>query len=284
MAETTTRQALREAASSDLKLRFRGTASGSSGDKVTVADFSDLWSEAMAPLAAYLTPEASVAFRRIVDFDPGSGLVTLNRDSVANGAVDLHLILTPVDWNELIDLALRSLYFVDRTEETPLTGVSSYTLTATWIQTVQQIERVIFQSESGTPIWTDEDDAGSFKKIQDANAVTLLFGYMPDTLTGLKIIVEARHFYEVLANDAATTTCPVQLARAAVKVEALRRVWHILGEKDAKAQFGQEMTQAELRLLDEKRLHVQQSNPSPLHVEGAKPGPEMAMGSSGYRW
>ena len=283
MAETTTRQALREAASSDLKLRFRGTATESSGNEVTVLDFSDLWSEAMAPLAAYLCPEASEAFRRIVDFNPETGLITLNRADVANGAVDLHLILTPVDWNELIDLALRSLYFVDRTEETPLSGVSSYTLTATWIQTVQQIERVIFQSESGSPVWTSEDDAGSFKKVQDANAVTLLFGYMPDTLTGLKIIVEARHFYEVLANDAATTTCPVQLAREAVKVEALRRIWHILGEKDAKALFGQEMSQAELRLLDAKRLHVQQSSPSPLHVEGSQPGPEMAM-TSGYRW
>lgn len=282
MAETTTRQALREAASSDLKLRFRGTATGSSGTEVTVVDFSDLWSEAMAPLAAYLNPESNDDFRRIDNFDPSTGLITLNRASVADGLVDLHLILTPVDWNEAINTALGSLYFVDRTEETPLSGISLYVLGAAWIQTRKQIERVMFEWEEGSEPWTNQEDAPSYRILEDANAISLMFGVIPQNLTNLKIVVEARHYFEELATDAATTTCPEQLAKAAVTVEALRRIWHILGEKEAKAQFGLEMRVAEERLVDKKKQHVSQSQVSPLHVDRRQDGPDMAVHS--YRW
>jgi len=281
VAETITRQKTREESSSDLKLRFRGLGTGSSEIHITVVEFSDLFSEAMAPLASYLAPSASVDFRRVVQFNADTGQIELNRASVANGAVDLYLILTPVDWNECTDRALATVYYVDRAEVVYVAGQSLYSLAAeTWLQKEQQIENVLFNWLSSG--WTSEKDAPSYDIIEEANGLSILFGALPESTTGLKMIVEARRFYAALALDSDATKCPGALIKAATKVEALRRVWSIMGEKDAKAMFEREMRQSEDELLDQKKRFVQQIRPHPLHADRQQAGPELPMAH--YRW
>lgn len=284
MAQSTTRQTLREEASSDLKLRFRGTGTGSSGTAITVVEYSDLFTEARAPLAAYLAATGSEDFRRVETFDETTGAITLNRASVPDGAVDLYFILTPVDWNEAINRALASLFFTDEFELALTSGQSLYPFTGQdWLQVKHQVEGVFWQYETGTPVWTQRTPVATYDLIQDANAVQINVGALPTDLTDLKLIIEGRHYYEALASDAATTTCPKELALAQTKVNALRRAWAIMGERAAKEMFGQEMRDAEADLLDKKKQHVQQVRPSDNHVREAQLGPELAM-PTGFRW
>ena len=287
MAETISRRVLREAVSHELKLRYRGTASAVGASSLTVVEFSDLFSEAMAPLAAYFVEaeDDNVDFRRVLDFDDVTGVITANRAlpaGLANGnLVDLYFIITPVDWNSAAMDAIRKLYFTDRITIPPVSGESLYAIPEGWLQRRGQVERIVFR-------WTSNDrdqeiDAASYDLIEDANAVSILFGALPtEDVSSFSIIVEGRHFYEELATDAATTTCPKQLAKAQLKVDALRRVWAVMGEAEAKKMFETEMKQAQLELLDAKKLHVPQTQVSPVHVQRAQPGPEMAMTS--YRW
>lgn len=287
MSETITRQLIREEASADLKLRFRGTGSGSAGAAITVVEFSDLFTESLAPLAAYLSPAgAPESFRRIVSFADATGLLALNRASVADGPVDAHFILSGQDWIDCINSALRTLYYTDRVSITPVDGQSLYPLQtdAAWLHSEHQIEKVKYRwTPTGSPTWIHEQDAAVLDIIEDGNTVDLLFGAMPAFSSDLSIFIEGRHYYEDLATEATTTTCPEQLIKAATKLAALRKVWSIIGEDEAKAMFQKEMAEAEGELIDEKKRHIKQVEQRTFRKDKAQDGPQMAM-ESNYRW
>jgi len=285
----TTKLTLIEEVSQDLKIRFRGTASALTVTPpgVTVVELSDMFSDALAPMAAYISKAGGVTFRRIADFVSGGGVLSLNRNPTGvfanSDLVDTWLILTPADWREIVDDAVQSLYKVERITVPPVSGQSEYDLTAlaSWLLARKQVHRVLWRwSNAG---WTEEEDAPSFKIIENLNAIKLLLlGDLPADLTSLSIIVEARHFYDKLATDATAITCPEQLARAQVRVEALNRIWTTMGEKAAKDLFASERDQAERLLLNKKKQLVDQAQPVPIHVERSTRGPDLPM--QGYRW
>ena len=281
MSETISRQLIREEVSADLKLRFRGTGSGSAGINITVVEFSDLFTESLAPLAAYLSPAGNPTdFRRIVQFTDGTGAIILNRASVADGLVDAHFILSGQDWIDAINEALRTLYFTDRVSITPVDGQSLYPLQAIapWIHSQNMIEKIKYRwTPTSTPPWIQENDAAVLDIIEDGNSVDILFGAMPAFSDDLSIIIEGRHYYEDLGTEVATTTCPEQLVKAATKVEALKKVWNIMGQDEAKAMFQREMTDAEAELVNEKKRHISQVEARPFRVDKAQDGPQMAM-------
>ncbi|MEM3169956.1 MAG: hypothetical protein QW838_04210 [Candidatus Nitrosotenuis sp.] len=360
MAETVTRKVIREEVAAELRLRFPGTISGSAGTSATMVEASDLFSEAQAPLAAYLVREdTALTTRRITSFTPGTGAMTLNRSGITDGAGAIYLILTPLDWNRAINLALRSQYFTDRLYITPVADQSLYSLPgdfiasgavttealdttetdidvdqtapfqradiiridqeqmlvtavetnrlivirgysattkathatgaavflseAHWLQTVGQVERVFFQHISSDGR-VSERAAPAYSLIQDANAVQLLLAALPETLDGVSVVVEGRHFYEELTTETATTTCPRPLLKAAAKVEALRMIWATMGEAEAKQLFGQEMLKAEQELVDQKRRWVRQAEPAPLAVRESYQGPEFAISPRALGW
>lgn len=290
MAETITRQRIREEASAQLKLRFRGIASGVAGVNLIVVEFSDLFTESMAPLAAYISQVAKPeSFRRILTFVDGTGAIVVNRDTagaITDGVVDLHLIISGEDWVDALNHALRTLYFTDRVTITPVDGQSLYPLAvvAPWIHSENMIERIKYRwTPTGTPTWINEADAVVLDVIEDANTVDLLFGAMPENATDLTIVVEGRHFYEALGSEVSTTTCPEQLINAATRVHALRKVWSIMGADEAKAMFGREMKEAEDEFLDAKKQHIKQVEQRPFRVDKAQLGPEMAM-TGEFRW
>jgi hypothetical protein len=288
MSETITRQLIREESSAQIKVRFRGTGSGSAGANITVVEFSDIFTESLAPLAAYLSPAGDPTnFRRITGFTDTTGAIVLNRASVANGPVDAHFILTGQDWIDCINQSLRSLYFTDRVTIAPVDGQSLYPLQADapWLHSEHQIEKLKFRwTPAGSPAWISEQDAVVLDIIEDGNTLDLLFGAMPDaTDATLSIFIEGRHYYEDLATEAATTTCPEQLIKAQTTVFALRKIWSIMGEREAKAMFQQELADAEGLLVDEKKRHIDQVEARPFRVDKAQSGPDMAMPAN-YRW
>ena len=299
MAETITRQALREEVSTELQLRVLGTGTGySDGPPVvlTVADLSDRFSEALSPIAAYLTPDSGTTVRRIIDFVAVTGVCRLNRaaSSSFNAALECYFILMPSDWDEILNLALRRLFFRDNVAWTGSTNpklnasVSLYALPSghDWLQTTQQVERVFFRkatTTNGDP-WTEDQDVPQYSLVQDANSISLLAPSIPSDITDLSLIIEAKHAYEELATDGATPTCPSPLAKASVKVEALRRIWALMGEEKAKSMFGAEMKNAESELLDAKKQWVKQVVPVPVSLDRVFRGPETAAPTGGFRW
>ena len=279
---TITKLAIIEAVSQDLKLRWRGTATAAAGTTMTVPEIADIFSEALAPLAAYIAPVGNTGHRRIADFDASTGIVTTNR---AHGftptAMDVWLILTPLDWREIVDDALAALYFTDRVSINPAVGQSLYPTGADWLQRRQQVEGLYYHIVTGNVI--DEKPVPSYSLIQDADSVSININVIPTDVSGLTFVVEARHFYEPLASDTDTTTCPAPLVKAQTKLEAMRRVWTVMGEREAKMLFESELRETERELLDKKKQFISQTQTSPLHVERPQPGPETAM-TGNYRW
>lgn len=255
---------------------------------MTVVELSDLFSQGLAPLAAYISPitAGNSDWRRIIPpFDETTGVLTLNRavpGSIVNGQpVDIYLILPRPDWRTVVNNALAALYFTEHVSITIVESQSLYAMPtgAEWIQTEQQIQRVVFKWTVNGSI--EKQDAPVFDVIEDVNAISLNFPVLP-TDVDAEIEIEARHFCEPLATDASTTTCPARLIKAQARVEGLRRIWNMIGDAHAKDLFGAEMRQAEAELLDAKKQQVRQVSQRPLHMDRAQPGPEMAMRS--YRW
>ncbi len=291
MAETTTRQILREQCANELGLRFTGLGDTLGSDisiEIIVPEIGDRFSEAMAPLASFISKDTDPeTFRRIIGYDDATGRVDVNRTLglLEDDPVSIYNILTPVEWNQQIGIGLRDLYFTDRFSVTPVSGQSLYSLSgAPWIQSGQQVLELIFQTASGTPVWTREVDVPAWDTVIDANAISILIPSMPAAISDLTIIVVARHFYEELATDAATTTCPRQLAKAAVKVAALRRIWDLVGEQEAMILFGAEMRDAEGQLVKQKKLHVPQVEQHPIHFDRNVLGAELAVPAGSHRW
>lgn len=285
MAQTTTRQVAIEDVSADLKLRYRGTGSAAAGTAITVIEFADIFDDARAPIAAYLcnvgTPDT---FRKVVDINTATGVCTVSRSGLANAAVDLYLILTPPDWRECVTKALRRLYFTERFAIAVVSGSSIYAMPVgkEWLQTEQQLKAVLFEWTDASSGRKDYQEVPAYEVIEDSNAISLYVPSLPVDITGLQFIIEGKHFYEALATEAATTTCPAQLFKAQLKWEALKKIWHLMGEEEAVKEFAQEMKDAEAELLDAKRQHIKQIEAQPFHVSRVPTGPELAVPK--YRW
>lgn len=303
---TITRRLLREQVSGDLKLRFIGTASAFDAGPptlVTIEEAADFRSQALAPIASFVSALADIGTTtaRITLFDADTGICTLNRDPttspIAAAAIEVYSILTPEDWSDLIRRAINSLWFTDRivlngTSIPPLSaGISLYQLddaaVLDWLKVDTQVIKLMWRSQvtgSGSDLWTEEEPVAQYSLSTDGNIVSVLVPSIPQSVTNIELIIEARHYYEDLDDDTDMTTCPVQLARAVVKVYALRKVWALMGEDSAKDMFGQEMQAAERELLDAKRVWVRQVTASPVHLDRVFRGPETAIPASGFRW
>lgn len=287
MAETTTRLILREQCANELGLRFTGTATVAATDSITLPEIGDRFSEAMAPLAAFISEDSDPEdFRRITGYAAGTGVLTTSRDHGFDpGAMSIYTILTPVEANQQLNLGLRGLYFEDRFSVTPVSGQSLYSLSgAPWIQTREQVLGLRFQTASGTPVWTREEDVPAWDAFIDGNAVSILIPSMPASISDLAIIVVARHFYEELATDEATTTCPRQLAKAAIKVKMLTRIWDLVGEQEAMVLFGAEKRDAEGELVKQMKMHVPQVEQHPVHFDRNVLGAELAVPAGSHKW
>lgn len=293
MAETIDRATIRNTASASLRLRFQGAITNVVTTTLTVPGLGDRFTLATAPVSAYTWPHEATPdfdnYRRITAFDAAWAAVTINR--IHTGSIDgldlsIYLILTPGDWNEVIDEQLSHLWRTQRVSVTPVDGTSLYSLAgvADWVQSRQQIERLCWRfTPSGSPVY--ERDIGAYKLINDAGVISLLLEARPDDdEANYTIQLDARRHYDALATDAATTTCPRALILAATKLGALRKIWNIMGDKQAKTLFGEDMIDVEREYVDRSRAFVEQVVHTPIHSEKPPLGPEMAVGDSFGRW
>jgi hypothetical protein len=290
------RQALRETVSRGLRLRVRGTVANKVvGPPVTidVSAVGGLISQSGAPISAYVwrasgTPDFS-DIARITDYTAADGELTLSRDLnpvLSNGdTVDVFSILSPEDWNLVCDDAMENLGRNIRITVAPSSGVAEYDLTTTntWLTRRNQVESVLVRRTDGTNLLYEEPYS-AYTLLENDNALTLQLHTVPSDLTNLSIIVLAKRYYATFATDAATTSCPDVLARAAVRVEALRMIYVLMGEENAKGLFATELAESLDALEDAKREFLPRVKPIPIHFPVPYEGPDLAMQVEDWRW
>jgi hypothetical protein len=291
VAETITRKQLREDVSALLRLRWRGTVSAVSAAAphyVDVPDLGFLIPQSAAPIANYLAKDDLSAVRRVTDYDASLARVYFagsTQPFAVNDVVHVYLILTPADWNLAIDQALRNLFvtvFYSIAPPTLSETKTDYTL-PTWVSSREQVQKVVIRTApTGQPVVEREHPAWSVNV--DGNAATLLLHTPLKVDANTSLVVHLRKPYDKLASDAATTTCPEPLARAAVKVEALRMVWHLMGEEEAKRLFGSELQIAMAELAEAKARFMPKLLPQPLVSPQRFLGPEFAFPPTWGRW
>jgi len=256
---------------------------------IDVAAVGDLIPQSEAPISAYIWElgEAEENFARITAYDAATNRLTLNRDPglAANDAVDIYLILTTVDWNAAINKALPRLFRVERVSITPVSGEPEYALAgpAPWLIAREQIEAVKIRKTDGTTLLYEEAYPAWELSLTD-NQATLRLHTLPEDVTDVLFIIEGRRFYDRLAFDSDTTTCPDELVKAAVRVEALSTIWSLMGMEAAKSMFGEELGLALNELGDAKRRFLPRVTPHPIQFPAPYVGPELALRPNEFRW
>lgn len=291
MALATTRKQLREDVSALLRLRRQGTVaavSAASPHYVDVPSLGQALPQSLAPIAAYLVKGDYSDLRRITDYDAVLGRVFFAGSTnpfTLGEVVHVYFILQPDEWNLLINTALAKLFTTTLHTIAPPTlsdNKSDYSLPA-WVSSREQVQRVVVRrAPTGQPIREAEHPAWSV--IVGDNQATLLLHAPIAVDASTSLVVHLRKPYDKLASDAATTTCPEPLARAAVKVEALRMLWHLMGEEEAKRMFGSELQLAMSELAEAKARHMPKMLPQPLTSPQAFAGPELPYPPLAWRW
>lgn len=257
MAQSVTRQAIREEAADFLGLLVRGVCSGfSTVDKTVIIDQlvrkvpNTEWL-----LHAFVTFDG-VNFARITQQPTSTGLVTLSHNLLGlqiGNPLRIYLLLDVEEWNLLIDRTMTSELYRRVTYSTPIVaGTNEYALPAE-IQTRADVIDVHFRDASTGMVWQSE--AGIVRYREDGNAVTLLLGDLPAAIANLDLYIEYKKRYAALADDAATTTCPYDLAWSTVATNAVGRLQAKFGE--AYSQKLQRQYNDALRMmLKLKQMHM----------------------------
>ena len=96
------------------------------------------------------------------------------------------------------------------------------------------------------------------RPIEDNNGLSFYLPSVPSSIANVKLVVVARHPFDVLASDTVTTTCITPLLRAQAKWEALMLIREKLGSTRAKQLFGMAM------VLAEQEMHRQRARWLPM--------------------
>lgn len=97
----------------------------------TVPKAADLNPDAQRTLDSYLFLRDRGEYRRVTSYDPATGTFTVNRNFAAvqaGDAVELYYLLTPDDWNAVINDTVRQLWYVSSKDATLFAGAYSYTI------------------------------------------------------------------------------------------------------------------------------------------------------------
>lgn len=166
--------------------------------------------------------------RRIASFLPASGRASFDNplpEAVAAGdEYEIHDILSPTQWNRVIDDALARCARTGSIVLTPTEGTTHYDLRLAEpsLELADDVLTVIKRTgvagsyrevELPPYAWKVEDDGdGAWLKL--GNAIG------PDAANNLRIVVRAILPYPTLASDSSTTSCPIAWLRAAAVVSA----------------------------------------------------------------
>lgn len=289
---TIAKQALREEVSRGIRLRVRGVISGKVvGPPVTIdlAAVGAILPQSNSPISSYVHKPGDADFVRIKTYVADDARLTLNADTAGvlanDDVVDVYSVLTPDDWNGAIDAGLVREGRRMQTTVTLTSGQPEYGLTALAAALVskEQVEEVTLRHTDGTNVLYEEPYPAYILRENDG-VVTLQLHTVPGVLTNMTVEVYWKQFYTALATDAATTTCPDELAKAAVRVQALNVAWTIMGEEAAKDMFASELGKAIADLGDIRMQLRPRVKAVPIRHATPYSGPDLAVMPGGWRW
>lgn len=224
MAQTTTRKQIREAAMDDIGLFIPAVVDSIDTDlkQITVSKLADAAPNIEWLANAFVTADGNT-YRRITKMVDDT--VVQLTDNVPNlvGALGIYFLLTPEECNLLLDRELTSeLYSNTRTEIPLVAADNEYALPAS-IHTTADITGLVFRDVSnGNLVW--ESEVGSVRWIETGNALTAHLPNLPVLVSNVSLVVFHKERYAALATDAATTTCPYDLAWRALEVGCLNKL------------------------------------------------------------
>lgn len=289
-------RAIREEVSLGLRLRVRGiVAATAAGPPVTidVNAVGDLLSQSAAPISSFVSKVGDVTdYPRVTVYSASDARLTLNRNHgtpfAVDDAVDIYSILTPLDWNLAIKNSGARLYRLVRFVIPLIVDQPEYSLAtlAPWLVTREQVEEVKIRKTDGSSndfvIYEEAHPAWELEL--DDNVATMRFHSLPTDQTDISFPITARRYYDGLTDETSVFSGTDFLIKSATKVEALRVTWALMGEREAKDMFANELSEALNDLADAKRHFLPRVSPHPLHFPTPFTGPELPIRPNSWRW
>lgn len=252
MAETTTRLQIREAVAADLRQFFRSTIQAVNAAVITVDQMRDFAPDRYRLKDGYLWIQDG-QWRRVGDFNSSTGEVTLNRafnpQPSASDPVAWYGSLEPPEYDKSIDDALTDTARREMYETAVVAQTWDYAM-PTWVFSKDDLVQIRLRyAPSGA---APQEYPVAHIKRETANGVTVQLAQLPITVADYTLVVEAKRRYAPLASDAATTTCPLALARYLVGERVAERILHEVGG-EARQNFGVSMTLIRERATEARR-------------------------------
>lgn len=235
----------------------------------------------------------SVLSHAFVAGPPPADTIELTRPLVGSpftadvGALDIYFILSYRELTDAVNIALSKLWFQDRVPVTldDTHNRFSITGTATWLTDPAQLFELKYRKTDSSDSSKNVIEVPVINRLieSDTDVVSVTLYDLPATPADWTLEVLGRHYYEVLATPDSTTTCPQPLARAAVKVEILMKIFNKLG-KAAKDNYGIEMAIAEKELNKMKARYRQSMKAMNANLDEEWEGPEVPIRDEDLDW
>lgn len=225
MAKTVSRKTIREAAADECGLVIFCTADSvdTTAKTVTISKLADASPNPEWLKDSYLTKDGST-YRRIRSYDGTKVQLTDNLAGLVNGdSCQIYFLLTPEDLNALLDRDLQTeLVTQHRTAIALAAGDNEYDLPTDVENTTDIIDITFRDTSSGTLVW--EGEVGGVRFTESDNGLTVVLPHLPPTVANVSLVILHRKRYSALATDAATTTCPFDLAWTQLAVSLVNKI------------------------------------------------------------
>jgi hypothetical protein len=178
------------------------------------------------------------AVRRVTSYIPATGVVALGANLTSNIVIgdtfELHAHLSPTQWNECIDAALRRCTRRREESVTVVTNQNQYALTAlTDLTREKQVLGVSLRRGSSlqkTQRGLARQADYEFWEDDDSLTLNLLSAVGANATDNLELIVAYIAPYAALSTDASTTTCDLDWVVTGTLLHALERYHHRVEE------------------------------------------------------
>lgn len=294
---TTARSALREAAAAELGIGYIDiAATDTDTDTVNCPAIRDIIGGTDARILEGMfvlnkdDTTAAGQWRSVSSHSYATDDIELTRAWTSStgdlATIDIYSLLTPTEMNDCIDVALGKLWYRDRASISLDATHNRYSLSSlTWLTDPSQLMELKYRSVDSSDSSKDVREHPVVNRLieVDADVLAVTLYDIPSSPTSYTLEVVGRHYYEALSTDASTTTCPLPLARAAIKYEFLKKIFNKLGQA-AKQNFGMEMVLAENELERVRSRYRQAIVPVELTVEEPFYGPEVPVRDAEFDW
>lgn len=281
MAITVTRRQLKEGAAQDLGLFLAGTATSVDTINHTLVipevnlALPDQFHLRDAFVASRKDNDSGTVYNRIVKpflDNSSNGLLLDSGPNVQDDdPVGIYTLLSPLDWNDVVNKALEKLHKLVRITVSLDTTQNEYSLddmvdsegdTCEWVQSRTQILKMDTRNANGSLITLE--GWGGVAWQEDGNSLKMHLSYIPYG-QATEMVISARKPFawpgNTLDTDQATTNVQYVLGLEACKEKALELVFNKFASQEMKTRFGAMLAETRQKLAQAMRNYVPPMRP-----------------------